>query len=321
MTDTVTPLRPAAARKKDPTNALRQRRHRAKRKAAPAVTPSVAAAETPNEIKETITAWPTRPGVAVDRLPARNAAAALPYLAAVGLAAAAAWFSIRGMVVLFPGSPVSVICMAVAMESAKLVTVAWLSSHWRATAWFWRVALVVLVSGLAAINGVGVFSQLVAAHVGDRGAAAALVETQDATLAARIEVAAAHVVDLDRQIAQLDAAVAAVTQRGKASAGLSAVDSQRKVRAGLASEREEAAATLATLKADRAQVAAKGRQAEIEAAPIVYIAELLGNTGESERVIRWLIGLMVMCCDPLAISLTAAASARRKTKAQALISG
>jgi transposase len=31
---------------------------------------------------------------------------------------------------------------------------------------------------------------------------------------------------------------------------------------------------------------------------------------DSERAIRWLIALMVLCCDPLAIALTAAASAR-----------
>jgi hypothetical protein len=100
------------------------------------------------------------------------------------------------------------------------------------------------VFGLAVINGVGVFSQLVAAHVGERGAAAALVESQDANIAARIEVAAAHVADLDRQIGQLDAAVAALTVRGKAGAGLTAVDSQCKACAALAGEREKAASVL-----------------------------------------------------------------------------
>jgi hypothetical protein len=39
----------------------------------------------------------------------------------------------------------------------------------------------------------------------------------------------------------------------------------------------------------------------------------LGNGTEtnSERAIRWLILMMVLCCDPLAIALTAAAAARR----------
>src|SRR5262249_60172944 len=64
-------------------------------------------------------------------------------------------------------------------------------------------------------------------------------------------------------------------------------------------------------KEERASVAAKGRQIETEAAPIRYVAELVGADTDSERAIRWLIMLMVLCCDPLAIALTAAASARR----------
>ena len=66
----------------------------------------------------------------------------LPYIAAIALAGAAAWFSIRGTVVLFPGSPMAIIAMACAMEAAKLVTAGWLARRWRATAWIWRLLLV-----------------------------------------------------------------------------------------------------------------------------------------------------------------------------------
>jgi hypothetical protein len=52
---------------------------------------------------------------------------------------------------------------------------------------------------------------------------------------------------------------------------------------------------------------------ETEAAPIRYVAELVGTETDSERAIRWLIALMVLCCDPFAITLRAAASARRST--------
>jgi hypothetical protein len=147
---------------------------------------------------------------------------------------------------------------------------------------------------------------------GDRGAAAAAIETQDATLVARIEVAAHVVDDLDRRLNQIDSAIEMAAKRGKTSTALSAIDSQKKARAALASERNEAAGSLASLKAERAQTSARGRQIETEAAPIRYLAEL-GVDTDSERAIRWLIALMVLCCDPLAIALTAAASARRLT--------
>jgi len=47
--------------------------------------------------------------------------------------------------------------------------------------------------------------------------------------------------------------------------------------------------------------------------PIRYVAGFVDADTDSERAIRWLIALMVECCDPLAIGLTAAASARRST--------
>jgi len=79
---------------------------------------------------------------------------------------------------------------------------------------------------------------------------------------------------------------------------------------GLVEERKREAGTLTALQAERASVGAKGRQIETEAALIRYVAELNGTDADSERAIRWLIALMVLCCDPLAIALTAAASAR-----------
>jgi hypothetical protein len=59
-----------------------------------------------------------------------------------------------------------------------------------------------------------------------------------------------------------------------------------------------------------AAVATKGHQMETESASIRYVAELIGADTDSERAIRWLILMMVLCCDPLAIALAAAASAR-----------
>jgi len=60
------------------------------------------------------------------------------------------------------------------------------------------------------------------------------------------------------------------------------------------------------MKAERASVAAQGRKTETGL--IRYVAELLGIDADPEKTIRWLIALMVLGCDPLAIALTAAAS-------------
>jgi len=235
------------------------------------------------------------------------------YVAAIVLAGTAAFFSIKGMVVLFPGAPLAVVAMALAMETAKLVTAGWLARRWRVTAWVWRLTLVALVAGLAVINATGVYAQLVAAHVGERGAATSAIEMQDAALAARIEVQAHTVADLDRRLGQIDSAIEEAAKRGRTVTALSAIEAQRKSRAALAGQRQCEASTLADLKAERSALRAKGQQIESEAAPIRYVAELIGTDADSERAIRWLILMIVLCCDPLAIALTAAASVRRST--------
>jgi hypothetical protein len=43
------------------------------------------------------------------------------------------------------------------------------------------------------------------------------------------------------------------------------------------------------------------------------VPDLLGLDTDSEKAVRRLIALMVMCFDPLDIALTAGASARRST--------
>jgi hypothetical protein len=50
-----------------------------------------------------------------------------------------------------------------------------------------------------------------------------------------------------------------------------------------------------SLKTEHASVAAKGQQIETEASPIRYVAELIGADTDSERAIRWMIALMVLC--------------------------
>jgi hypothetical protein len=128
---------------------------------------------------------------------------------------------------------------------------------------------------------------LVAApHVGERGAAQSAIETKDATIAASIEVGAHNVADLDRRLGQIDSAIEEAAKRGRTNAALSAIEGQRKARAELAGQRQrEAVALVADLKAGRATVAAKGRQVETEAAPIRYVAELIGADTDSERAI------------------------------------
>jgi hypothetical protein len=172
-----------------------------------------------------------------------------------------------------------------------------------------------LIAGLAVIHASGTFSRLTAAQVGNRAMSAATSTIQATDLDARIEVAAAKLADVDRRIWTIDGIVAGAAQRGWVNTAAGIMTDQRKARTSLVTERQQAAQALADLKLERGGVQARATIAESEAMPLRYAAEPLGMAGDDERSIRLLIALMVLCCDPLAIALTAAASARRSTTA------
>jgi hypothetical protein len=94
------------------------------------------------------------------------------------------------------------------------------------------------------------------------GVATSRLEEQTADLKAKIDVQAHKVVDLDRRLAQIDATIEEAAKRGRTNSALSAMEGPKKLRGGLGDERNQEAATLAALKAERASLTARGKQIE-----------------------------------------------------------
>jgi hypothetical protein len=230
-------------------------------------------------------------------------------LAAATLAAVAAYFSVSGMEEIFPGAPIAIIALAGTMEATKLVTAGWLARHWRSTGAVLRAVLIILVTGLAAINAAGVYGRLVEAHVGVAIAATSSIEERIGALDARIEAQAKTVAGVDQRINEIDAAIAKLTERGRAAVALNAIAAQRKARETLLAEGRNETAVLVGLRADRAKLEGERKRTEAANGPVVYMAAMLGLP--VELALRWLILVMVLTCDPTAIALTVAASVRR----------
>jgi hypothetical protein len=261
--------------------------------------------------QETPTALPVvfAPPIAPDTAeplskPARALSNAFALIAAVGLACVAAFFAISGMVEVFPGAPIAVMALAGSMEAAKLIIAGWLASHWSDAGWKLRTVLVALLTGLALINAVGVFGKLVEAHVAVAATARAGVSERIEVVDARLTPQQATVADLDRRISQIDAAVDESTRRGRMVGAMNLADQQRKTRDALVATRQAAAAAVTDIRAQRAALTAEKARVEAAAGPVQYLATMIGT--DSETAVRWLILLMVLCCDPAAIALTIA---------------
>ena len=234
---------------------------------------------------------------------------AFALLAALALATVAAYFSVAGMAEIFPGDPIAVMVLAATMEAGKLVIAGWLAAHWRRTNWKMRFVMVALVAGLALINAAGVFGKLVEAHVSVAATSRSGVTERIEALDARVRAQSAVVADLDGRVAQIDRAVDESTRLGRVTRAINIATQQRLTRDGLDTQRQAATTTLVGLQAQRAALAGERSRIEASAGPIQYLAMMVGVT--PEVAVRWLILLMVLCCDPAAIALTVAAAGSR----------
>ncbi|MBO0758729.1 MAG: hypothetical protein J2P54_23015 [Bradyrhizobiaceae bacterium] len=237
---------------------------------------------------------------------------ALTLTVALVLAGVAAYFSVSGMARIFPGANEAIIAMAAVMESGKLTGAAWLSRNWRTMGWFLRSALTLLVVTLAMINAVGVFGQLSAAHLGPHITAIAANQEEAAASNARIDAQTILITDLNRRIAQIDAAIEEATRRGRSISAMDLSRDQRKYRETMVNERSAAETALIELKATRARIAGEQQKASADIGVLEYAAALLGV--ERERMMQMLILAMVLSCDPLSITLVIATASRRQSK-------
>lgn len=237
------------------------------------------------------------------------ASRAFAVVAALALATVAAYFSVAGMAEIFPGDPVAVMVLAATMEAGKLVIAGWLAAHWRRTNWKMRTVLMALVAGLALINAAGVFGKLVEAHVSVAATSRSGVAERIEALDARVKAQSAVVADLDSRIAQIDRAVDELTRLGRVTRAINIATQQRVTRDGLDTQRQAATATLVGLQAQRAALTGERSRIEASTGPIQYLAMMAGVA--PEVAVRWLILLMVLCCDPAAIALTVAAAGVR----------
>jgi len=195
------------------------------------------------------------------------------------------------------------------MEGGKLVIAGWLAAHWRQTNWKMRTVMTCLVAGLALINAAGVFGKLVEAHVSVAATSRSGVTERIEALDARVTAQTAAVADLDSRIAQIDRAVDESTKLGRVTRAINIATQQRVTRDALDTQRQAATATLVGLQAQRAALAGERTRIEASTGPIQYLAMMVGVA--PEVAVRWLILLMVLCCDPAAIAMTVAAASRR----------
>lgn len=233
---------------------------------------------------------------------------------ALAISAIAEFYSIAGLIAIFAASPWAVAIMGAALGVGKITAAVWLKLNWHRASWTYKLYLVPAVAFLMALTSMGIFGYLSKAHSeqslvsGDAQAQLAIYDEKIKTQRDAIELNR-------RTLEQMDQAVDQVLSRSTnvqgATRSAQLRRSQQAERARLLKEIEQSQQTIAQINEQRAPIANEIRKIEAEVGPIKYIAAMIygdnPDTNLLEQAVRWVIIMIVIVFDPLALVLILAA--------------
>jgi hypothetical protein len=238
---------------------------------------------------------------------------------ALALSACAAYYSIMGLVAIFAAAAIPIFIMGSLLEISKLVVASWIYQNWkevpRLMKYYFTSALVILML----LTSMGIFGYLSKAHLdqaiptGDVSAKLALIDEKIKTEKENINANRKELTQLD---AQVDQTLSRTTEASGADRSIAIRRAQQKDRARILNEIGAAQTKIAKYNEERAPIASEVRKVEAEVGPIKYIAALLyGDNPETdvlEKAVRWVIIMIVLVFDPLAVLLLVAANWQQK---------
>ena len=243
----------------------------------------------------------------------------LTLLVALSLSSVAAWYSIIGLTAIFAGAVIPVIIMGSILEIGKITTTVWLRKYWHRASWLLKLYLVPAVIALALLTSMGIFGFLSKAHMdqgitsGDVQAKLALYDEKIKTQRDNIELARKALTQMDNQV---DQRLSRGDSENSAERAVAIRRQQAGERSKLQKDIGDAQKEIQKLNEERAPIAAENRKVEAEVGPIKYIAALIyGDNADNnmlESAVRWVIILLVIVFDPLAIALVLAANASKE---------
>ena len=234
---------------------------------------------------------------------------------AITISAIAAWYSVEGLTAIFAAAVVPVIIMGGALEAGKITATVWLHNNWARISWAYKTYLIPAIVFLMLLTSMGIFGFLSKAHSdqnlvsGDAMSKVAIYDEQIKTEKDNID---ANKRALQQMNAQVDSLLGRTdTERGAERAVL-VRKQQARERASLQTEIVTAQKKIARLQQERAPLAAEFRKIEADVGPVKYIAAFVyGDNPDAnvlERAVSWIIILIVIVFDPLALCLILASN-------------
>ena len=234
--------------------------------------------------------------------------AILLLLSGLSISVVAIYYSVMGLMAIFSAAAIPIAIMGVSLEIGKLVTASWVKAHWHRLPLLMRTYAIAAVAILMVITSLGIFGYLSKAH-SDQTLVSGDVQAKVAIYDERIKTEKDNIGADRKQIAQMDAAVDQILSRSDDEKGASKANeirrSQLRDRSRLQNEILESQKKIVAIQDERAPFAAENRKVEAEVGPIKYIAAFVYGANPDanilERAVTWVIILIVIVFDPLAV--------------------
>jgi len=231
-------------------------------------------------------------------------------LAATFIAGCAAFFSIKGLMVLFAGSAVAVAVMASALEVGKLVAASFLHKTWKTSSFFLKTYLTVAVGVLMLITSLGIFGFLTNAYQLHKGTVDSFqleldgLTKQQGVLTAEIEANTGRIDSLvtirKEQEVRVTAAGNYKLPREQAYQAIAAANEELK---GKEARQIELRNKIAEIESRKVEIG-RDLSAKTDVGSFKFIADSLGV--DIDTAVKYFILSLVFVFDPLAISLVLA---------------
>jgi hypothetical protein len=234
---------------------------------------------------------------------------------ALFISAVAAYFSIAGLIAIFPGAALAVGLMGAALELGKLVSASWIYRFWSKANIILKSYFITAIFMLSFITSIGIFGYLTRAHVeGTQGLGA---NTEQISLLDEQIAIERQNIDMSRKaLQQMDVAVNnLVTNEKTTERALTVRNTQRKERASLTENIKESNEKINSLLKDKSVLNIGQRKLETEVGPIKYVAEMVYSKEDAtgiDKSVRLLTFMLIFVFDPLAILLVIAANIQMK---------
>jgi hypothetical protein len=246
----------------------------------------------------------------------------LLFASALSLSAVAAYYSVMGLVAIFAAAPLPIFIMGTLLEACKLVVASWLYRSWKEVPLLMKSYFTMALAVLMILTSMGIFGYLSKAHLdqaipsGDVAAKLSLIDEKIKTEKENLNASRKELNQLDVQVNETISRSGTSTNANTATSGversIAIRRAQQKDRERILKEIGAAQTKISQLNEERAPIATEVRKVEAEVGPIKYIAALIyGDNPETdvlEKAVRWVIIMIVIVFDPLAVLMLVAAN-------------